>query len=148
MSPWPKRFRPALAAIALLFAASTLLYSILWMIAVRWLPEVELGFDTASGRGLRVASVRKGSPAEKAGLLAGDRVLAIDGARIENVVSMHRAYRSYKPGDTVQVSIERSGVPMILTGVFRRRLGASTSVRKLRRHARLSVGNWRTGSPV
>ncbi len=69
----------------------------------------------------------KGSPAEKAGLLPGDRILAIDGARLGAAYSLYEAYAPHKPGDTVQLTVARPGqtTPVILTGVFRRRVSVS-----------------------
>ena len=124
-SRWSSWSRPVLVALALAFAASTLLYTILWMVAVRWVPTVELGFHNSPS--LLVTSVYKGSPAEKAGLLPGDRILAIDGTRLEDGSYLYRVYAPHKPGDTVQLTVARPGqtTPVVLTGVFRRRLSVS-----------------------
>ncbi len=122
---WSRWSRPVLAALGLVFAASTLLYSILWMLAVRWVPVVELGFDTSPS--MLVTSVYQGSPAEEAGLLPGDQVLAINGTRLQEPSSLWEAYAPHKPGDTVQLTVARPGqtTPVILTGVFRRRVSVS-----------------------
>jgi hypothetical protein len=76
--------KPLLATLATLFAASTILYSGLWMYgtATHWQTGVELGFDNEyveSGHCQLVRSVVSGSPAQRAGLRSGDRILGIDG---------------------------------------------------------------------
>jgi sigma-B regulation protein RsbU (phosphoserine phosphatase) len=125
--------RPVLALLALFYAAATLLYATLWMAAVRRtpvLPEVELGFGNshlAAERAEFVTNVMKNSPAEKAGLRAGDRILAVNGAPFEDADSMRREWSRHKPGDAVRLTVRRSGEPnpILLTGVFRRRLSAA-----------------------
>jgi len=114
--------RPVLFALAVVFAAATILYTTLWMLAVRWVPDVELGFQNSLP--LLVTAVSRDSPAEKAGLFPGDRILAIDGTRLEGAASLYKLYKAHKPGDTVQLTIERPGQtsPVVLTAVFRRRL--------------------------
>jgi S1-C subfamily serine protease len=57
----------------------------------------------------RVAEVRGGTPAQKAHLRAGDIVTAVDGTTIDSAEALTRAIDSHKPGDTVTVTIRRSG---------------------------------------
>lgn len=124
-----RRRRLVLIILALVFATSALLYSTLWMVAVRSAPElpgVELGFDftyLSKERVVLVTSVWSGSPAEKAGLLATDRIFAINGSRIEESSSLYKFYYQHQPGDTVQFMIERPGqtAAVSLTAVFRPR---------------------------
>lgn len=114
--------RPVLFALAMVFAAATILYTTLWMVGKRWSPEVDLGFDNSPS--LLVTAVYKDGPAEKAGLLPGDRILAIDGTRLESATSLHALYKPHKPGDSVQLTIARPAQtsPVVLTAVFRRHL--------------------------
>ena len=49
------------------------------------------------------------SPAAKAGIEAGDVIVAIDGEQIERVAQLQRLIRSHKPGDVVQVEVMRFG---------------------------------------
>ena len=129
-----RRRRLALITLALIFAASTLLYNTLWMVAVRSAPElpgVELGFDFSylpEEHAVLVTGVRSGSPAEKAGMLAADRILEINGGRIEDSSSLFKIYSRHQPGDTVQLTIARSGqtAPIFLTAVFRARPSGSS----------------------
>jgi phosphoserine phosphatase RsbU/P len=113
--------RVALLALAIVFAAATLAYNILWIIAVRWEPRVELGFSNTPS--LEVTGVYPGGPAEKAGLRTGDRIQSIGSTSLAKV-SLFKAYAAYKPGDSVQMTVARPGSPalLVLHGVFRRRL--------------------------
>ncbi len=114
-------------ALALIFAAATVLYAVLWMAASRRVPEVELGFYdpyVPSEHAMVVASVVNNSPAEKAGVRPEDRVIAINGNRVNSVDYQTRIWRAHKPGDTVQLTIQRRGdkAPFVVTAVFRPRL--------------------------
>jgi len=120
---------PLLIAGAVIYAAAIILYSILWMIDARGtqdLSAVELGFGTdfipAEGVQL-VKSVYAASPAEKAGLLAGDKIILIDGKKVEDANFLMRSWKQHSPGDTVRMSIDRPGVKTVVqvTGVFRLR---------------------------
>jgi len=68
--------------------------------------------------GVMVRNVTPGSPAAKAGLqpirrdeggrtLAGDLIVAIDDAPIENSLDLYRALDQKQPGDTIQVRVQR-----------------------------------------
>ena len=111
-----------LFALALVFAAATILYTTLWMFGKLWAPDVDLGFDNSPS--LVVTDVQKDSPAENAGLRLGDRIIAIDGIRLEGATSLYGLYKRHKPGDTVHLTIARppQTSPVVLTAVFRRRL--------------------------
>ncbi len=126
--------KPLLAAIASLFALATILYSVLWMYDARWRPRVELGFDeryVASGNYERLVVVYPGSPAEKAGLQADDRILKINGSPLKNDDSLGDEWEKHKPGDSVRLTVQRDGgpAPFVVTGVFRAAGGASTEGR-------------------
>ena len=62
-----------------------------------------------SERAQLVKSVMKNSPAERAGMRPGDRIIGANGARIQNADSLNRVWRRSKPGDPVQLTIERAG---------------------------------------
>jgi aminopeptidase YwaD len=57
--------------------------------------------------GVRFADIREGSPAGKAGLLAGDVLVEFDGKKIENLYDFTYALRARKPGDQVRVVVLR-----------------------------------------
>jgi sigma-B regulation protein RsbU (phosphoserine phosphatase) len=113
-----------LAALATLFAAATILYSVLWMYSNNRQPPVELGFDNEyleTEHCDLVDRVQSGSPAERAGLRAGDRIIEINGRRIENSSSLINVWVLQHPGDTVNLTIQRDHVsaPFVIKAVFR-----------------------------
>jgi predicted aspartyl protease len=74
---------------------------------VLWAPGAWSRGDTAA---VRVREVWDGSPAARAGLRAGDRILAVGGDAVE-AASLDRARRALRsmPGDTVSLTVEREG---------------------------------------
>ncbi len=67
-----------------------------------------LPFIQVTGSGARIVSVSAGSPAEKAGLKAGDIITAVNGTAVANPQALGQAITSHKPGDTVTLSIKHS----------------------------------------
>lgn len=63
----------------------------------------------ANTTGSVVRHVAPGSPAEKAGLKAGDIVLAIGDKPVATFIDLANDVRSRKPGDKVEVTISRDG---------------------------------------
>jgi Tol biopolymer transport system component len=63
----------------------------------------------SSGGGVALADVRPGSPAEKAGIKGGDKIVEMAGTRIENLMDMTFALQDHKPGDTIDVVVLRGG---------------------------------------
>jgi hypothetical protein len=59
-------------------------------------------------KGVRFSDVRDGSPAAKAGFLAGDVMIEFDGKKIDNLYDFTYALRQHKPGDTVIVKVMRN----------------------------------------
>jgi len=64
--------------------------------------------------GVLVSSVNAGSPADKAGLKAGDVILEANGSSISNADSLTRALRRVSDGDSVELKIYRDGKPITL----------------------------------
>jgi len=59
-------------------------------------------------KGVRFSDVRDGSPAAKAGFVAGDVMIEFDGKKIDNLYDFTYALRQHKPGDTVTVKVMRN----------------------------------------
>src|SRR5262249_30045151 len=57
-----------------------------------------------------VTSVGPGTPAEQAGLLPTDRILAINGQRLDSLELFYNTVGRGKPGDVVKLSVERPGL--------------------------------------
>lgn len=64
---------------------------------------------TPRDSGLRITGVREGSPAEQAGLHAGDVIVEFDGKEVADIYAFTYALREKKPGDEVVVVVEREG---------------------------------------
>jgi len=65
--------------------------------------------------GVTVTGVKEGSPAEKAGIKEGDRILELDGRKVERPRDIRGAMRDLEPGDTVQIRIRRNSQEKTLT---------------------------------
>jgi len=75
-----------------------------------------LDSDTASYYSLpvgpRVETVVEGYCAEKAGILVGDIILAVDGKEVPNNTALISALRKQQAGDTVELTIFRAGAEL------------------------------------
>ncbi|HEB84691.1 MAG TPA: M28 family peptidase, partial [Bacteroidetes bacterium] len=60
-------------------------------------------------RGVRLQGVQPGSPAEKAGLAAGDILVNLDGVILDNLYDFAFALRNHKPGDEIEIVFLRGG---------------------------------------
>jgi S1-C subfamily serine protease len=66
------------------------------------------GHDASVDAGAYVQAVT-GTPASKAGLKAGDVVIAVDGKSITSAAALGGVIRQYKPGDEVEIEVDRGG---------------------------------------
>lgn len=57
--------------------------------------------------GVRLADIRAGSPAEKAGVRPGDVLVEFDGKKVSNLQDYTFLLRSKKPGDLVEIKVKR-----------------------------------------
>ena len=62
-----------------------------------------------SETGLKISGVNKGSPAEKAGLKAGDIIIKLGDREIKNIYDLTYALGDFKPGDVAEVVVLRNG---------------------------------------
>jgi len=72
----------------------------------------------ASGTGAYVTSVSPGTPAEAAGVQAGDVVTGVAGAKVASSDELGTAIRRNKPGDRVEIQWQRGGVERSATVVL------------------------------
>lgn len=75
---------------------------------------VRLEYDGDSD-GLTVRAVIPGSPAEAAGVLAGDVLVSIDGTELSGLESLRTVAQEHAPGDTVSVTVDRDGSAVTLS---------------------------------
>lgn len=66
-----------------------------------------IGLDDAQGA--IVADAQEDSPAEKAGLEAGDAIIKVDGKTIESPKDLSRLIAGYTPGSEVDITVWRDG---------------------------------------
>jgi len=78
---------------------------------------------TGGGPGVRLSGVSRGSPAETAGIQAGDVLLRIGTHDVPDLQAMTNALRAHKPGDTVAVVVRRGERLDTLRTVLGRRGG-------------------------
>lgn len=104
--------RPLLMTLAILFAAASTLWSVIWMIQIRGpIPDVGLVFDDYSpaSHSIQITEVERGGPGERAGIRVGDRVVAINGRHLDNVVPYYEVIVLCRLGETIQFAVERTG---------------------------------------
>jgi Zn-dependent M28 family amino/carboxypeptidase len=71
--------------------------------------------------GVRITGTRAGSPAERAGLAAGDVITVIGTKTIANLYDMTDALRAHQAGDTVLIVVKRDTTLLRLTAVLGKR---------------------------
>lgn len=71
-------------------------------------------FGAPDGEGILVREVKPGSPAEKAGLKAGDVITKVDGERVRSVSDLREKMREKREKKTVSLSVLRKGAEKAL----------------------------------
>jgi len=72
--------------------------------------ERQLGVDLIADEGIVIIQVANNSPAERAGIMAGDVITKIDNKEIEAMSQLKKALLNYKQGDKATLTILRNGV--------------------------------------
>jgi len=103
-----------LVLLAALFALATAIYSCIWVYYIRILPQNAIGVAfrpfSPERKQLHLVRVSHGSPAEKAGLHPGDRIVEINGRPLDNIGRWVDSVLRGNPGSTVALTVEnRSG---------------------------------------
>ena len=78
-------------------------------------PELAEGFGVKKDSGVLVADVMKNSPAEGAGLKAGDIIVEFNGAPIKNVTELQKRVAAVEPGRATPLVVIRDKVSMPLS---------------------------------
>ena len=71
----------------------------------------DMGSDV---KGMRLTGVRAGSPADLGGIRAGDVIVKFGGRDVTDIYTYTDAMNAFKPGDVVEVVVEREGRPVVL----------------------------------
>jgi len=77
--------------------------------------DLQEQFGLSRSSGVLVAEVTPGSPADDAGIQQGDIIVEIDGEEMVESSDVLMAVRDKKPGDTVEVTIDRDGTVQVIT---------------------------------
>lgn len=72
-------------------------------------PALARAFNIPQRQGAVVAGVIKGSPADKAGILRGDVVIAMNGQKVDSASKLRNRVALMRVGDTVSLDILREG---------------------------------------
>ena len=111
MRPLTSLPRPMLLTLAVLFAAATATYSVIWLFQIRhamvFAGITSLPYSKAS-RSLAVGGVVRGSIAERVGLQADDRIVAINGRTLETLVPYYEEL-IVAPSDSVELTVDPAG---------------------------------------
>ena len=86
-------------------------------------PELRAHFGAPRDAGVLVAGVESGSPAEKAGVRAGDVITRAGGEHVETAADLARAVRHAKTGESLKLDISRDRAATQVTVTVERRPG-------------------------
>jgi len=70
-------------------------------------PEIADSFRLSSTNGVLIAGVRRGEPADKAGLKPGDILMAINGKPVKDSASMLNLVAALVPGNSASIQYRR-----------------------------------------
>jgi len=83
-----------------------------------------LGVSLGDGDdGARILSVMADSPAQQAGLQAGDVVVALDGRPVADAGEFMAAFREYEPGESPSLTVRRDGSELTVQPVLAEKSG-------------------------
>jgi serine protease Do len=80
--------------------------------------ELADSFGLDRARGALVANVEQGSPADRAGLLAGDVVLSVDGRDVSDSFDLPKVIGNLEPGRQVALKVWRQGAERMLNATL------------------------------
>jgi len=82
--------------------------------ALAAMPYLGIGFAPSS---LLVTEVARRGPADKAGVMPGDKLLRVGGVQVTTLEQVHRALGQHKPGDPLDIEVERGGKVVTFSAV-------------------------------
>src|SRR4051794_25071217 len=96
-----------------------------------------LGVTTgdAQGAGAQVGQLTSDGPAADGGLMAGDVITSVGGKAVEDASTLTSVVDSFKPGDSVQVKVSRSGQTKTLTVKLGQRPESAQSLQEQQQQA-------------
>jgi hypothetical protein len=71
-------------------------------------------YSESEEKGVLVGGVTKNGPAEKGGIQEGDFIIAVGDKPIKNMAGYMAAMGAHKPGDTIEMTVERKGKKVTL----------------------------------
>jgi len=93
-----------------------------FVLSLKWKTHrgVKLGiYPEETDAGVKIAKVVSDSPADKAGLKAGDIIVEADGKPIKGLADLRRALSSKKKGDSMELTIKRGAETLKVTVRFK-----------------------------
>ena len=72
-------------------------------------PYIGIQSTDSAGGGAEIVTVNPGTPGDKAGLTEGDVITKVDGKDIQQADDVARSIQGKKPGDKVEIEVQRSG---------------------------------------
>lgn len=86
----------------------------LGIVAVSVTPQVAFANDLKVERGVLVLEVDADGPAAAANILPGDVITSVAGEVVTDLHAFHVALWRRRPGDTIDVALEREGTPIVV----------------------------------
>jgi serine protease Do/serine protease DegQ len=112
-------------------------------------PELSQAFGIKETQGAVIAQIATGSPAERAGLKAGDVITAVNGSAVNSTADVRNMIGLLRVGAKVSVAVLRDGKPLTFTAVIEEPVLEKMSAKQL--HPRLAgaeLSNIVEGSPL
>jgi serine protease DegQ len=82
-------------------------------------PEIASMLALGDGKGAVITRVRSGSPAESAGLKAGDVIVSLNGKNVSGEQDLHNIEGLTAPGAAVSVGLLRDGKPLTINSALK-----------------------------
>ena len=99
----------------------------LGLVAQDLTPELAEAFGISRNKGVVVARVETGSPADKAGIQVGDVIVAVNKSKVESAAQVRNAIGLLRIGNRVNIKILRDGKSKSLTAVIEEKVKKNIS---------------------